>query len=285
MTKINKALDLNKLFSEQKKGKLLKKNLTFPLFACTKYDGNYTINVVQDGKVRHYTSGGLTYTHTDNDDTFSSCIDGVYLAERISGKGKLGDRSNCNLRGPKTAQTSTKHNYKVFDYLTLVEYSNGIVAPYNQRYYKLAISGIAIDNIAKHTTVYSQVDLDSLLAATVKAGYEGLMCMHSKWLWKDTKSRTIEFCKYKKRPTVDLLCIDTLEGEGKYTGVTGSLVLQDSKGRIVKVGSGLSDSDRCKTPDYFIGKIVEIEYEHIMATYIQPTFIAIRQDKTIGDID
>ena len=43
----------------------------------------------------------------------------------------------------------------------------------------------------------------------------------------------------------------------------GSLVLKDSKGRIVKVGSGLDDNDRSKKQPDFIGKVIEVEYEQI----------------------
>ncbi len=82
------------------------------------------------------------------------------------------------------------------------------------------------------------------------------------------------------KPTADLLCIDTLDGEGKYEGMIGSLVLQNSNGVLVKVGSGLSDSDRTKPDNYFIGKIVEIGYESMgVNTYLQPTFTCIRRDK------
>jgi len=89
--------------------------------------------------------------------------------------------------------------------------------------------------------------------------------------------------KIKQRPTTDLLCIDTELGEGKYADCIGALILTDSKGRIVKVGSGLSDSDRRTHEDYFIGKIIEINYEQIMETYQQPTFVQVREDKSQED--
>ncbi|MCI4436934.1 MAG: hypothetical protein JHC33_09030, partial [Ignisphaera sp.] len=95
--------------------------------------------------------------------------------------------------------------------------------------------------------------------------------------------RNIEFCKYKKRRTADLLCIDTTPGEGKYVGKIGALVLVDSDGRRVQVGSGLSNAERSNPDNYFIGNIIEIEYEQIIDTYIQPTYITVRHDKDKGD--
>ena len=65
----------------------------------------------------------------------------------------------------------------------------------------------------------------------------------------------------------------------------GALVLEDSQGRRVSVGSGLTDGDRNEHYNAFEGKVVEIEYEQIIDTYIQPTFIRVRYDKTKEEID
>ena len=91
--------------------------------------------------------------------------------------------------------------------------------------------------------------------------------------------------KLKGRLTADLYCLGSNIGEGKYKGMLGSLVLKDSKGRLVCVGSGLDDVDRNKGLSYFVGKVIEIEYEQIQDTYIQPTYIRIREDKTKEEID
>jgi len=287
MSKINKALDYNKLIEQQAKGKLLKKILQFPLIAQTKYDGNYVAVEVKNGKTTFTTSGGLNYTHTDDGgDCFRYALDGVYICERVAGSGKLGDRVRCNLRGPKANQTSTGHTYKVFDYLSLDDYWQGFTgAQYNARYEQLLHSGIDNSRIVTFQMIENKEQLASALSEIVKEGYEGLMLYQPDFKWRDTKSRTIDLCKYKKRPTADLLCADTTEGEGKYEGLIGSLVLSDSKGRTVAVGSGLSDSDRNLSADDFIGKVVEIEYEQILDTYVQPTFIQIRDDKAKEDID
>ena len=49
--------------------------------------------------------------------------------------------------------------------------------------------------------------------------------------------------------------------------------------------SGLCDFSRGRDSSVFVGSVVEIEYEQILDTYIQPTFICIREDKTAEDID
>ena len=289
--KINKALDLNKLFNDQRNGKLLKKHISFPMLGSIKYDGNYVVVLVERGHPTFITSGGLTYTHTDGGgDIFQFVPDRAYMVERISGEGKLGDRNSCNLRGSKDAQTSTNHSYVVFDTVSLEDYYDGMTrVPFSKRYETLEELFEPTD-LAGSVTISSQDQLDGWLHSIVKEGYEGVMAVSPSWKWKDTKSRKVDMIKYKKRPTVDLLCIGATEGTGKYLGMIGSLRLKDSTGRIVDVGSGMSDYDRLANPNDFIGKVIEMFYEQIVDTYIQPTFGAeyegvLIRDKTAEEID
>ena len=285
MAKIQKSLDFNKLLSDQAKGKLLKKHLSFPLYAEIKYDGNYTV-VKKDGLLTFITSGGHIY---DNDEPTifhkdNNLPNGVYLCERIGTDGKLGDRVNCSLRGSRGAQTAHGHKYIVHDYLSLADYELGNSA-FSFHLRRKKLEDICPNDIAKSKIVNTREELEEFLKLVVSLGYEGLMLKDPNWYWKDSKSRTIDCAKYKKRPTADLICIDTTEGEGKYENMIGSLVLEDSKGRRVSVGSGLNDSLRALHPNEFVGQVIEIEYEQIIDTYIQPTFIEVREDKTIEDID
>ncbi len=115
-----------------------------------------------------------------------------------------------------------------------------------------------------------------------EAGWEGCMCMEPDQFYHVNK-RVNHSIKLKIRPTADLECIEVTDGEDKYEGMIGALVLKDKQGRIVKVGSGLNDEQRGYHEDYFIGQIIEIEYEQILATYQQPVFIRIRDDKFKGE--
>lgn len=288
---MNKALDLNKLFIEHRKGKLLSKHPKFPMYVGIKYDGNYVTVVVDNrGPAIFITSGGHVYDN-DTPTIFDDVPTGVYIAERIGTDGKLGDRRNCSLRGPRGQQTAYGHSYKVHDVLTLEDYEVGhSVSTYHLRRETLR-EIFSSEQRVEDNLVYSQEELNEALNKAVKAGYEGVMGKSPDWVWKSTKSRTVALIKYKKRPTVDLLVIGATEGTNKYTGMIGSLRLKDKLGRIVDVGSGMSDVERYLDPDYFIGKVVEVFYEQIMDTYIQPTFgdeyegVLIRHDKTEEDID
>jgi len=283
---MNKALDYNKLLEAQAEGRLLKKHISFPIFVQTKYDGAYASIVVKNGKPTYYSSQPKEYLHP-TDKTFDNVIDGVYIAERYYGKRTLGLRTETALYGPKKLQTARSDNkYVIHDYLTLEEYERGYSdLGYSYRLDKLIHSGIETKHIVQSLNFSSIETVEIALEDIVKDGYEGIVMKYPKWKWERTKSRKVEFCKWKKRPTADLLCVGVTDGTGKYEGMIGALILQDSKGRVVNVGSGLNDNDRARSPYYFIGTVAEIEYEQIMDTYIQPTFITIRSDKTQEDID
>ena len=293
---MNKALDYNKLQEQWGKGKLLKKVPRKLYYVSKKMDGHYTTVVKHLGKARYYSSSFIEYfpvqpTWLDNIEVPT----GVYICERAVG-GKLGDRTLCSLTGPQNRKEArATHEYLVHDHIPLDVFNGSSKAsPYARRVEILT-------NILRHTgNLDKQIEetglktLDEaqeILAQWVKQGYEGIMLKSPDWVWKDTTSRTVDLMKWKARPTADLFCIRTNPGEDKYEGLIGSLLLQDSMGRLVSVGSGMSDEDRARDPEYFIGKVVEVEYEQILDTYVQATFgsktlgVTIRDDKGPGGID
>jgi ATP-dependent DNA ligase len=143
--------------------------------------------------------------------------------------------------------------------------------------------------LPKHLEVvsYQVVDIDTALGLVenwVTGGWEGGMLMqpNSPYLYG---KRVHHAVKLKGRHTADLICVRTTNGTGKYTGLIGSLVLMDKAGRTVSVGSGLCDITRGEPPEDFIGKVIEIQYERIDETYIQPVYIGTRADKTKEEID
>ena len=104
-------------------------------------------------------------------------------------------------------------------------------------------------------------------------------------MWKDGTSK--DLVKIKAVLDADLLCVDVEEGSGKYRGKVGALVLETSCGRLrVKVGTGLSDLDRAKPFDYYVGKVIEIQYNEFIKSKVKstaslflPRFIEMREDK------
>lgn len=266
----------------------------------TKYDGNQIFIVKKNNKVTWFTSDwkqfdipGLGSSLLHNTEDFVLIAEFMYNCE-----GRLGDRKksailttlrtcfNKSISNPDSFKEDLC-NIKVFDCLL---YDNSKLInflQFNYKYeYRLQIANLLFLPIEIQVIRYkilTGLEATKLAKKKVNQGWEGCMLVNPNSAYEIGK-RVNYSIKLKYRKTVDLLCINVEPGTGQYTEMIGSLVLQDSEGRIVSVGSGLNDSDRKpELSDYYIGKIIEIEYEQIMDTYIQPTFVQVRLDKTKSD--
>lgn len=291
---------------EAQKGKALDKlpkketeSFDTDIFAVsTKYDGNQIFIVKRNNKVTWFTSDmkqfdipGLGIELLHNKSEFILVAEFMYNCE-----GKLGDRKksailttlrtcwNKSIANPITFKEDLC-NIKVFD---CIPYTHGELCSFLQydlvQENRLDVASLLFfpPQISKtKSKVMTGAEATVYSKKLVNEGWEGVMCIDPKSRYQPGK-RVNYSVKLKYRKTADLLCIDVLAGESgsKYETSIGALVLQDSEGRIVSVGSGLDDNDRRpELSDYYIGKIIEIEYEQIMDTYIQPVYVQVRLDK------
>lgn len=91
-------------------------------------------------------------------------------------------------------------------------------------------------------------------------GHEGVMINLSDAFY--TFKRTNNLLKVKVMQDADLRIIDVKEGEGKFAGTLGALIV-DYKGTPVGVGSGLTDEVRhmiWANPEAYIGRVAKIRY-------------------------
>ena len=91
-------------------------------------------------------------------------------------------------------------------------------------------------------------------------GHEGVMINLADAFY--TFKRTSNLLKVKVMQDADLRIIGVKEGEGKFAGTLGALIV-DYKGSPVGVGSGLTDEMRSiiwAYPDSYIGRVAKIRY-------------------------
>jgi DNA ligase-1 len=88
-------------------------------------------------------------------------------------------------------------------------------------------------------------------------GYEGAMVKHGKYEAK----RSWNWMKIKPFHDAEFIVVDKYEGEGKYEGTLGGLVV-DFGGQLNKVGSGFTDEQRQQfwETDDIIGQKITVEY-------------------------
>ena len=264
-----------------------------------KYDGHQITIEKLGTEVVFMTSGGKQFNIEAIREPLSHLKeDFMLIGEYLYNcDGKLGSRaSSTKLTTLRSDFSKAKYNSKLDEKLSIVKVFDCIPITeglrhtdwdfYSRRYYmtynKLLVNVSQLKLVDSHTLELA--DALQTVSNWVADGWEGGMLIRGDSEYMVGK-RVHHAVKIKGRHTADLECYGVIPGTGKYEGLIGSLRLKDSEGRVVNVGSGLTDVGRQLTKDNYIGKVIEIQYERIDDTYIQPVFIAIRYDKTKQEID
>lgn len=189
------------------------------------------------------------------------------------------------------AEIDKNLHFVIWDSLTLEEFEEGLsTRPYTERFGE-AIKATFMTTKLKPVPsyrVYSMKEAQAIADEYISEGGEGAIVKKLDTIWKDGTSK--DMVKIKAVLDADLLCVDVEEGSGKYKGKVGALVLETVCGKLrVKVGAGLTDLDRAKPFDYYIGKIVEIQYNEFIKSKSKntdslflPRFVEVREDKNIA---
>ena len=291
-----------------------------------KLDGQFSYIIKEDNIVYMLTRAGTAWTSDNLKEDMLKCSDGVYIGEALIYKeGKPLDRKTGNgminkfikrdstlesLQEKLSQETSRKKwdklqselkfklvefteidkalHFVIWDSLTLEEFEEGLsTRPYTERFGE-AIKATFMTSKLKPVSsyrVYSMKEAQAIADDFISEGGEGAIVKKLDTIWKDGTSK--DMLKIKAVLDADLVCVDVEEGSGKYKGKVGALVLETSCGRLrVKVGTGLNDLDRAKPFDYYIGKVIEIQYNEFTKSKSKstdslflPRFVEVREDK------
>lgn len=270
-------------------------HIKFPAIAETKYDGVRCIMVgnkfyTRSGKQIHLPKISSTYNIFDN----------MLDMEVVVNDGKMVDRQvvsgmiNSAIHGKGIDENAL--NFKVFAGMPATYYykKQGITHISIRKSMRCTLDRYFMDpRISSKfvsTSFIDVYDLDELMLHydnVREEGFEGLVVKHKEDVYQFKRSN--QWARFKDTKTADLMCVDVIEGQGKYTGMIGSLLLEgtiSNKAISVHVGSGLTDSDRLESEDYFIGKTIEVKYNSITTSktcdvnsLFLPRFVMIREDK------
>lgn len=304
------AVTLNKVFGEHFIPKfniqLAKEvdidKLTMPILGQLKYNGARVITLVQDGVVTFKSRGGHEFGYPELREIIRK---GFEPGENYMLDGELtfGDSQGSDhtavsgMINSAIKGTPVRNNlgliYHVFDSMPLEEFN----ASKCNRLYDERLSLVVkhVDNIGSPkvqvATTYgfqSKEDINRQYEHLLSLGYEGLILKYK--THKYTFKKNANWIKMKATETADLLCVDYQEGKGKYEGMIGALICEGKvKGKdvIVSVGSGLNDNDRSISPNHYVGKIIEVDYNKVIQdsktsgwSLFLPRFVIVRKDKS-----
>ena len=158
--------------------------------------------------------------------------------------------------------------------------------PFYNRYelYKHAVKNLDHNKIhaVKHVPVKSREHIQSTFEKSLVAGYEGLVVKPKNHLY--VPKRSWGWMKLKAERSEDLPIVGFFEGQGKYEGQLGGIIVERENGVNVRVGSGFSDAEResiWHAQSTYTNTIVEIAYheETPDKSLRHPIFKRFRGDK------
>lgn len=263
--------------------------LQYPLYVQPKYDGFRAVYM----KGQFYTRSGIIYPNVNLNKHFK-CLEGIndyVLDGELYIHGSPFQDLSKTLNADE-AKIPTDLKYHVYDCIPINDWENQKCnISYTDRLKDLR--SIVNESIADYKKVIdaptdkvsSAAEVVEIYKKYLKSGYEGCMlkAVEGKYQWKRVTLKSQEMIKVKPFETLDLKVTGIFDGEGKYEGKAGG-ILVDYNGVTVRVGSGFDDALRdalSKNPTSYIGKTVEIKYfeETEDKSLRFPIFIRWRDDK------
>jgi len=228
-----------------------------------KLDG---LRAVWDGHQFWSRSGNLF----DVPDEFTTEFPNVVLdGELFCGRGNFNLASGIvRTQGGTYDDWKITVNFHVFD-------APEIDGDFETRYAFLkTLSGKKHMTICEQTQISNADELQNRLDEIVSLDGEGLMLRRPGSMYESKRSSTL--LKVKKIHDDECVVIGYEDGRGKYTGMCGALVCE-YKGKMFKVGSGLTDADRKNPPK--MGATITFGYFEITKNGVprHPTFKRVRR--------
>lgn len=109
--------------------------------------------------------------------------------------------------------------------------------------------------------VANRATLEQWLEASVANGGEGLMLHHRAARYQAERSALL--LKYKRYQDAEATVLGYTQGQGKYSGQVGALIVETDHGIRLRLGSGLSDAERLNPPP--LGSRITFRYNGLTA--------------------
>jgi hypothetical protein len=282
-----------------------------PAFAQEKADGLFMNVINENRKVNHLSRNGKEIDLLGNlqeeilamspqtnfvihGEGLVMSEDGIHFLDRKTGNGII----NKAIKGTITQDEADRVHLVVWDVIPLQAWKDGKCDfPYDLRFAKVSeMVERANDNGFDKIMLIDTVEVEDMVQAKeffemkLDEGREGAVLKNKDGIWKDCQSGSKDQVKMKNQDPADLMCVGTIP-HSKQEGWIGSLIMESSD-QIIKVntGSGLDEADRQKSPDEYIGKVIELEYNEITVdkktkqkSLFLPIFKGVREDKSEAD--
>ena len=268
--------------------------ITYPCHVEPKFDGMRVLAMVKDREVSFFTRSGKAVESLP----IHMYADCVKIADVLAYDGHvvldgeiMGDSFKETMeKGRRKSEIFSNAKYHIFDWLPHDEYieigkgKSKLGYRERRRVLELALSSSKAEACVL-PPVYiasSEMEVTHYYEAFRDMGLEGAIIKESDGCY--VGKRSSGWIKMKAEETEDLEIIGFEEGEGKYEGKLGALIV-NREGVEVRVGSGLSDEDRqmmWSNKDLYRHKLIEVQFQEITpdGSLRHPRYLNLRMDKS-----
>lgn len=261
-----------------------------------KLDGVRCIALRDSNSVDLFSRNGKPFIGlTEVEESFLQLPIGVYdgelLADREEGESTPDlYRRTVGMVNSNENVTGVKHI--AFDCIPLEEWKNQKSTTKHRDRFELLqqiLREHKVDNVelVEHLGFTDDIeDVTKQLKRMTELGYEGVMVNDRDAVYEFKRGNAL--FKAKEFDSGDLRVLAVVEGQGKYEGMMGKIIVE-YKGNEVGVGTGFSDAERVRffqDPSSIVGKIVRIDYQTEsqdkdgVVSLRFPSFEGILHDKT-----
>jgi DNA ligase-1 len=147
----------------------------------------------------------------------------------------------------------------------------------------VAVSQSPYLRLVKQYRIADHQQLMTQLQAVVKAGGEGLMLHRGNSLYQT--ARNDDLLKVKAFQDAEAVVIAYIPGKGKYQGLMGALLVENTDKIRFKIGSGFSDAQRRHPPG--IGSVITYKYFGKGKNNVPrfASFLRVRQDINVHSVN
>jgi len=264
-------------------------------YAEPKINGNRGLIFIQNGSVKVLSRNNKPIYNTEliqtdiiNSGFSNYVLDGEFYIppEKVEDTANNTDWSNTT----SVLRTQTEHSERdklcffVFDIFPLEYWGKLINYPLYQR--KLSLNNVVklINSprikFVDYIVVKENKDVFKILNTYLENGFEGIVIKDPFSVYVNKRAKS--WIKVKKISTDDYPIVNVLRGKGKYSNITGSILINVNE-TIVGVGTGMTDDDRnliWAERDELIGLKLEVSYQTKSkdGSLIFPVFQRIRYD-------